>query len=424
MILRVVRVGAVFFAAAFLTVAAWFASGEPRGFTSGMQSVLTGSQDLFMRHNEVRMILHGENPYRLARENLLKQRASEVLGPGHHMDPDYFPSTMLPVLLMAALPFKTVKVVWLFVNLGSLLLLLVCMLRSCMRRDRPSAANQMLVVCLWICGIPVWSGLALGQASIFSLAFTLAAFRADCSGRYWLAGLLLSMGVFKYALVWPLVLFLFILQSRWLCLLIGGGVHLVVHLILCGLMKADPVGIFAEVLGGNAKVFQFNGVPTFWLPFRSWNLVFPEFPLPAQWLGTLFLLSVLTWLAATWLRREKRDDRSLLLWLAVLLLLAVLSVPSRIFAHMYGLPVLLLACSPSLMAVTPRRSARLIACALWLAYVPNGADGLGMPEMVRQSLRIASNLIILALAFDLGRLLAGEERMRRAQDSSLSTFNP
>lgn len=410
-LLRVMRVGAVVFALGFVGIGAFFALGEPKGFGNGMQNVLSGSQDLFMRHNEVRMLLLGENPYRLAHAGTLKERAVELLGPGHHMDPDYFPSTLLPVLLMAKLPFKTIKLLWLLINLGSLLLL-VHTLRWFMGANRPSPATQMHMVCLWICGIPVWSCLAMGQASIFSVAFTLAAFRLDFNGRHWLAGLLLSLGVFKYALIWPLVLFLFVLQWRWRwrCLLIGGGIHLVVHWWLCDLIDANPVAIFAEVLSCNAKVFNFNSMLTFWMPFRSWNRMFPDLALPAHLLGVLLLLGMLGWLAWLWLRRKKDDRRNLLIWSAVLTLLAVLTVTSRIFAHMYALPVLLLACAPASAAFTPFQRGRLVAFVLYLSYVPSGVDDLGLPGLVLYWMRITFNLVLAALVVDLSWLLFRVER--------------
>lgn len=409
-LLRIVRVGAVVFAVAFMGIGVFFALGEPKGFRSGMQNVLTGSQDLFMRHNEVRMILLGENPYRLARAGVLQERGAEVLGPGHHMDPDYFPSTLLPVLLLAKLPFQTVKLLWLLINLGSLMLLIQT-LRWCMSGDRPSTVNQALMICLWICGIPLWTCLAMGQASIFSVAFTLAAFRADFTGRHLLAGVLLALGVFKYALIWPLVLFLFILQRRWCCLFIGGGIHLVVHLVLCGLMQADPVTIFADILGGNAKVFQYNKVLTFWMPFDSWNLMFPDLSLPAQWFGALLMVSLLAWLGVSWVRRKKTDRDGLLLWIGALLLFAVLAVPSRIFAHMYALPVLLLACGPSRVVITPWQRGRLIAFVLWLGYLPDGSEGLGMPEAVQQMFGSVFKAVLIALVVELGLLLARTVRV-------------
>ncbi len=410
-LLRVMRVGAVVFAAAFLGTGIFFALGEPQGFEGGAFKVLTGSQDLFMRHNEVRMILHGENPYRLASVGRLDQRADEVLGPGHRMDPDYFPSTLLPVLLMAKLPFEIIKLLWLLINLGSLLLL-VHTLRWFMGANGPSPATQMHMVCLWICGIPVWSCLAMGQASIFSVAFTLAAFRLDFSGRHWLAGLLLSLGVFKYALIWPLVLFLFVLQWRWRCLLIGGGIHLVVHWWLCDLIEANPVAIFAEVLSCNAKVFNFNSMLTFWMPFRSWNQFFLEFPVPAQLLGSLFFLIVLGWLGRLWLRRDKNDRDNLLAWMAALLLLAVLTVNSRIFAHMHVLPVLLLACAPESSTFTWSQRARLMACVLYLSYLPSGMEDMNLQDEVLLLLRTFYNTVLLFLAVDLGRLLGKTEHAR------------
>lgn len=409
MLRRVVLVGAVVFAAFFLCLAVVFASGEPQGFKGGVQMSLTGSQDLRMRHNEVRLMLRGENPYLMYRNGQPVPFGTELLAIGRDIDPDYFPSTLLSVLPMAWLSFDATKLLWLLVNLGSTILL-VQTLRWMLGPERPAAATQALMICLWICGVPFWSSLAMGQASLFSMAFTLAAFRADTTGRHLLAGLLLALGVFKYALVWPLVLFLFILQWRWRCLLVGGGIHLVVHLALCRVMQANPVTIFADVLDGNSKVFHRDNLLTVWLPFRSWNRLFPEHPLPAQWLGALLLAALLAALVWLWLRRDKNDRRNLLVWVAVLTLLAVMSVNSRIFAHMYALPVLLLACAPAAGAFTPFQRGRLIAYVLYLGYVPSGADNLGLPAQVQQGMMFVFNIVLAALAFELGRHLLRTER--------------
>lgn len=409
LLLRIIRVGAVLFAAAFLGVGAFFALSEPRGFEGNVRNALSGSQDLLLRHNEVRMLLMGENIYQTEPLRDLKLRTESLLGPGQLVGADYFPSTLLPVLLMARLPFNAVKALWLIISLGSLVLL-VFTVRWMMAAGGPSNENQLLMTCLWICGIPFWSCLAMGQASIFSVAFTLAAFRADSSGRPLLAGVLLAFGVFKYALIWPLVLFFFIMQWRWCCLLVGGGIHLGVHLVLCRTISANPITIFADVLSGNSRVFNYNSLLTVWMPFRSWNEMFPNLAVPAKLCGALLLLLMLGGLLWLWLRRKRTDHHNLIRWTAVLLLLSLLTVSSRIFSHMYGLPVLWIACSPAQPWLSCFQRSRLIALVLYLCYVPSGVDDLGLSGQVLQALRIGFNLVLAALAVDLGRLLLAGER--------------
>ncbi|WP_397385990.1 hypothetical protein, partial [Prosthecobacter sp.] len=118
-LMRIIRVGAVLFAAAFLGVGAFFALSEPRGFDGNVRNALSGSQDLLLRHNEVRMLLMGENIYQLDPLKDLNLRAATLLGAGQLVGADYFPSTLLPVLLMAKLPFNAVKTLWLIISLGS-----------------------------------------------------------------------------------------------------------------------------------------------------------------------------------------------------------------------------------------------------------------------------------------------------------------
>lgn len=250
----------------------------------------------------------------------------------------------------------------------------------------------------------------MGQASIFSVALTLAAYRADCARRPLLAGVLLAFGVFKYALIWPLVLFFFIMQWRWRCLLVGGGIHVVVHLILCRIIHANPITIFADVLSGNTKVFNYNSLLTVWMPFRSWNEMFPSLAVPAKLCGAVVLLLMLGGLLWLWLRRKRTDRHNLLWWTAVLLLLSLLAVSSRIFSHMYGLPVLWIACSPAHPSLSWSQRTRLITWVLYLCYAPSGADDIGVSEQVLQALRIVFNLVLAVLAVDLGWLLLAGER--------------
>lgn len=409
LLMRIIRVGAVLFATAFLGVGAFFALSEPRGFDGNVRNALSGSQDLLLRHNEVRMLLMGENIYQLDASKDLNLRTATLLGAGQLVGADYFPSTLLPVLLMAKLPFNAVKTLWLIISLGSLVLL-VCTMRWMMAAGGPCNGDQMLMTCLWICGIPFWSCLAMGQASIFSVALTLAAFRADCAQRPLLAGVLLAFGVFKYALIWPLVLFFFIMQWRWYCLLVGGGIHVGVHLVLCRIINANPITIFADVLSGNTRVFNKDSLLTVWMPFRSWNVMFPNLAVPAQLSGAMLLLLMLGGLLWLWLRRKKTDHHNLIRWTAVLLLLSLLAVSSRIFSHMYGLPVLWIACSPAHPSLSWFQRSRLITLVLYLCYVPSGVDDLGVSEQVLQALRIVFNLVLAALAVDLGRLLLAGER--------------
>lgn len=409
LLMRIIRVGAVLFAATFLGVGAFFALSEPRGFDGNVRNALSGSQDLLLRHNEVRMLLMGENIYQFDTVKDLNQRTATLLGAGQLVGADYFPSTLLPVLLMARLPFDAVKTLWLIISLGSLVLL-VCTMRWMMAARGPCNRDQMLMTCLWICGIPFWSCLAMGQASIFSVALTLAAFRADCARRPLLGGVLLAFGVFKYALIWPLVLFFFIMQWRWRCLLVGGGIHVGVHLVLCRIINANPITIFADVLSGNTRVFNHNSLLTVWMPFRSWNEMFPSLAVPAKLCGAILLLVMLGGLLWLWLRRKKTDHHNLIPWAAVLLLLSLLAVSSRIFSHMYGLLVLWIACSPTRPSLSWFQRTRLITLVLYLCYVPSGVDNLGVSEQVLQALRIVFNLALAALAVDLGRLLLAGER--------------
>lgn len=332
---RIILAAAVFLAAVALYQAMSRAVIEQHG----------SSYDLFKRYYEVRLMFHGENPYRLQVEDRLSQRASEVFGPDHQLDPDYFPSALLPILPVAAMPRQAAKVAWLLITLGSIVLLLKT-LHWMMGQERPPPLQYALAVCLWIAGSPVWVGIGLGQNAIFSLALTLAAFRESFRGRDILAGGLLALGVFKYALVWPIVLFFFIFQGRWRCLLTAGGIHLAAHLLLCRIMGAHPVTVFADVLRGNSGVFHRNDVLTVWLPFRVLNERFPALGLPAQLLGAILLMALIAGLAWLWFRRHRDDECNLLAWTAALTLLAVFSVTLRIYTHVYALPVLLLAFVP------------------------------------------------------------------------------
>ncbi|MBL9132319.1 MAG: DUF2029 domain-containing protein [Verrucomicrobiaceae bacterium] len=404
--MRVLRVLVLLGAATSIVVGAIYALSAPRGFKNGGEDMLWGSQDHHLRYNEARLILHGENPYQLALEGRLKARAMEVLGTDH-LDPDYFPSTLLPVLLVCWLPFHVVQVLWFAANLFSMFLIYraVCwMLEGCL----PSANARLLAVCLWIYSYPVWGCLVMGQATLFSLAFTLTAFRMDIRGRPVVAGLLLALGVFKYPVVWPFVLFFFILQGRWRCLLTAGGLHLVVHLILCRIMQAHPVTIFADVLAGNGKVFNRSSLLTFWTPFRHWNTWFPDLAVPAQWLGALTLLAAVAWLARLWMRRPRDSREHLVVWTAVLAVLAVLTVYSRIYCHAYELPVLMLAGVSATSTLALR--VRLVVLVLLLCQGYNSHLAGMVPTVLVPWLHLLSNTLLFLLALELGWLVFRLER--------------
>ncbi len=294
---------------------------------AGIRNAWQQPNDFRLRYHTARLMLAGENPYRLHLAGELTPRAREVLGRNTDaLAPDYVPSAMLVMLPLALLPWTGAKLVWLCLNLAAAAGLVSLLRRWPAASSLPRSAF-LAAVCLWIAGTPYRNDLGLGQNCVYSLSLTLAALWCQQRNRVVIAGTLLALGLFKYYYVAPLVLFCFVLNRGWKTLLVAGLIHGAAHLLICWHIHAHPLGVFADVWQDNTRVFNRNAMLTAWLPFRTLADWFPQAPIPATLLGALTLATILGSLILFWRRQPRLTDYPA--WIFLLGLLSTLAVTAK-----------------------------------------------------------------------------------------------
>lgn len=294
---------------------------------AGIRNAWQHPMDLRLRYQTARLMLAGENPYRVQAADDLSARARQALGGNvRDFEPDYLPSAMLPMLPLSVLPWNVAKFVWLLVNLASAVSLVLLARRWAGPAGIPQSLFW-LAVALWVGGTPFRNSLGIGQNTVFALVLTLAAFLLQERNRPILAGVLLALGLFKYAYIGLVVLFFIVLHHRWKTLLFAGMIHLLAHLMLCLRMNANPVSIIADVFQYNSRIFDRETTLTIWLPFRALAARFPEWNLPADALGAGVLAVMLAALLVVWQRRGLSPYEHA--WAFVLCMLATLVVTCR-----------------------------------------------------------------------------------------------
>lgn len=331
----------------------------------GVRHALNRSIDFQVNYYTSRMILLGENPYRLKLNGTLDDRARAILGDVPSLDPDYFPSAMLPVILLSFLPLEIAKAVWLLTNLacGAVFLFALWSPRSSV----PPARHLALCLFVWVASTPFRNSLGVGQCVIFSVGLTFASIRAVDAGCSRLGGVLLALGVYKYALVWPVVLFFFCLAPRRIALAWAAAIHLCVHLTLCWRMHAHPIQVFAEAMRGSSDIFERNLMFTIWMPWRILAGRLGSWEVPATTLGALTLLGLLAILGRFWL--QKRAGREPRAWFGLLCLLAVIAVSTRPYALAFTPAIWLCVAGPQALSTSEGRRWRIIAYILFLSIV-------------------------------------------------------
>jgi GT2 family glycosyltransferase len=361
-----------------LSVNAWLASVAVVALISlaqGSRNAWDLSNDLRLRYQTARLMLAGENPHHIKATREITPGAGAIIGQDlRSFAPDYLPSAMLPMLPLALLSWGQARLVWLLTNLASALLL-VGLLRRWPEVSAIPWRHFLIAVCLWIAGTPFRNNLGLGQNCVFALALTLAAASAQARGRCLLGGVLLALGLFKYAYVWPLVLFLFVLNRGWLTLLVAATLHGAAHLLLCGLMGAHPVGVLAQILPGNAYVFRHGKMLSVWMPYRTLATQFPSLHLPADVLGACALAALLAGLVLLWRRRRASLARSVG-WLFVLGLLSTLALTARDYDLSYCLAGWLWLCVVPATAATCWPRVALAGGLLYLTVIHRALEAL------------------------------------------------
>jgi hypothetical protein len=129
-----------------------------------------------------------------------------------HPNPLFFEHPPFEALLfspLAALPFRTVYMLWGLLNATIWLLLIFVM-----RPYFPAPREDLGYITLWLLFAPLGVALFQGQSSLLLLALYAAAFILLRQNRELPAGISLGLGLFKFQFVLPFVL-IFLFRKKW-----------------------------------------------------------------------------------------------------------------------------------------------------------------------------------------------------------------
>ena len=213
-----------------------------------------------------RMLLQGQNPYRMS-----IQPMSVALGftYGQRLPVAGYPPSFLSLLMpLAALPPRAAYGIWVFTEIGSLVIILWLIRR--LLGERLSARGWLFVAMLTTTSRSVSYSLLLSQTQLLLAAMVLAAYAAHRAGRHGWACLTISAaGILKF---YPFVLLPWFLwcgggmRSRWHRLLgVAGFVLAVVALTGPSLWRdffqySMPVGVGEEI--GHSFNYSLSGLVT------------------------------------------------------------------------------------------------------------------------------------------------------------------
>lgn len=284
------------------------------------------SNDLGRRWLTVNTILEGENPYQMRLTGDLSDHVKGLLqeNPTMKLEPDYFPSALLPIIPFSFMMLYDAGKAWIIMNLICTFLLVLASFRMFVRER---TWMVYLVVLLLLSGTPLRATITNGQMTTVALTFFILALFADRKNEGVLAGVFLALSLLKYALTGPLVLILFVFKRRWKALGVCVGIHVTMHMWMCSLMKVNPLTVIGETLECNAYLtnyVNFDICFDIWTFFNridgitGWGTV-------CKYMAGIILLVVIIWVA-TILRRDKEgkiDDLSLLSLASVIALFCI-----------------------------------------------------------------------------------------------------
>ena len=171
------------------------------------------SDDFAVPYSMSRAWLQGTNPYErdsLNRVLIDAGRETDSTGRAINNMPVYLPPTLIPQAPIAALPWRTARILWLCLNLA----LIGLMIRSALLLAGPRTAS------LWLAGgiialAPLHTGIAVGQIAMPSVALAIIAMQLIRDGWQNAGGVALGVSVLlKPQLTGPFIAYYFLRRGQ------------------------------------------------------------------------------------------------------------------------------------------------------------------------------------------------------------------
>src|ERR1700677_2592726 len=138
--------------------------------------------------------------------------------------PHFPPSCFFLLFPLVVFPESSVKIVWLILNLTFTVLLVRNLLELFWDRKYFWPALALVV-----CSSPYQTLIHLGQYTLFSFYFFVLALKFNRQGQTFLSGTALVFAFFKFTLIVPMLLYLWIYQRSWKNTAIAVGFHVFFH---------------------------------------------------------------------------------------------------------------------------------------------------------------------------------------------------
>lgn len=204
-----------------------------------VQGVRNGCRYVDFHWESANLLLHGENPYAYYFAGRLHD--------GVIVDATQAPSSIILLAPWALLPRLTANKVWVFSNLLFAVGMLLIVWRVWFRDFRLEEKKLLFLVfaLLVFLGTPCRNAIGNGQHVLFSLFFWLAAYWAAESRKPWIAGLLMSVGLMKYAATAPLCL-IFLFRREWVSIAVCAAIHLMLSAGLGIYVGESPIVMICQ----------------------------------------------------------------------------------------------------------------------------------------------------------------------------------
>lgn len=165
-------------------------------------------------------------------------------------------ANQFPSLLWLLLPFTffapgMANILWTIFNLICVILFLIC-LRKTFLNDL-SKEEYFFTVAVFLSGTPLRNCLAMGQHTLFSVAFLMLAIYMAQKEKHMAAGLFLSLSYFKYVLIVPMALYF--IYKRWFKeIMISVIPHIILTVFSAWWLESSFMDMILQPLAISAKL--------------------------------------------------------------------------------------------------------------------------------------------------------------------------